>query len=182
MRKSDPTVQKVGCVNPALPFEDIIPKDNFRCDREPSVVLDSVHSLRSQASVIRLRLAALTMVFKVLLLLVSLGVIAYAYAMDERDLAVYGVFGLLGGLVLVLVSWALASRANCPLCQMPVMVNKRCAKHSKARTAFGSHRVRVALAILFTNSFHCPYCMEATAVRVHSRRRIHGNRGAGMRP
>lgn len=139
---------------------------------------EQVHSLRSHASVMRLRLAALAMVCKILVLSASLGVIAYAYAMDKRDLAVWGVFGLLGGLVMVLISWALASRANCPLCTMPVMVNKACAKHGKARTAFGSHRMRVALAILFTNSFNCPYCMESTAVRVHSRHRPHRSRGA----
>jgi hypothetical protein len=62
---------------------------------------------------------------------------------------------------------------------MPVMVNKRCAKHGKARTVLGSHRLRVALSILFRNAFNCPYCMESTAVRVRSRREIPRRRNTG---
>ena len=37
----------------------------------------------------------------------------------------------------------------------------------------GSHRLRVALAILFKNQFRCPYCNESTALELrHSPRHV----------
>jgi hypothetical protein len=127
----------------------------------------------------RIRLAALMFVVQFVILGGSVAVLAYAGLMDERDLAIGGAFGLLAGILMILLWWLLASRANCPLCMMPVMVNKRCAKHGKARTVLGSHRLRVALSILFRNAFNCPYCMESTAVRVRSRREIPRRRNTG---
>jgi hypothetical protein len=61
-------------------------------------------------------------------------------------------------------------RARCPLCMNPPLVPRRCQKHRNARTLCGSHRFRVALAVLFTGKFTCPYCGEATRMEVRERR------------
>jgi hypothetical protein len=129
----------------------------------------------------RIRLAALMFVLKFLVLAGSMAVMAYAGLMNERNLAIGGAFGFLAGILIILFSWMLASRANCPLCMMPVLVNKRCSKHGKAKTVFGSHRLRVALSILGRNTFDCPYCMESTAVRTRSRQEIQRRRKAGRK-
>jgi DNA-directed RNA polymerase subunit RPC12/RpoP len=141
-----------------------------------------MHHLRSVSSVFRFRLGALVFAFQWLVLLGSIGVLAYAYARDEREVATYASFGLLAGLLMLVLAWMLASRANCPLCMMPVLSNKRCAKHRKAKTILGSHQARVATSILFLNSFVCPYCLEQTAVKVRPSgiRRV-GSRGTRTR-
>jgi hypothetical protein len=126
-------------------------------------------------------MGALLLMFQFFVLAGAVGVLAYAYNQDDRDLAIYGAYGLLAGLLLVVISWMLALRTNCPLCMMPVLVNKRCSRHGKAKTAFGSHRLRVALAILFMNSFTCPYCLETTAVRVRNRREFSRRSGSARR-
>lgn len=134
-----------------------------------------MHHLRSASSVFRFRLGALVFAFQWLILLGSAGVLAYAYFRDERELATYASLGLLAGLFMVVLAWMLASRANCPLCMMPALSNKRCAKHGNAKTLFGSHQARVAISILFLNSFVCPYCLEQTAVKVRPSGKRSGN-------
>ena len=129
----------------------------------------------------RMRLAALLFVAKFLVLAGSVAVLTYAGLVGERAWAIGGAFGLLAGMLMIVLWWLLASRANCPLCMMPVMMNKRCAKHGRARTVLGSHRLRVALSILARNTFSCPYCMESTAVRVRDRRELPRRRNMGRR-
>ena len=100
------------------------------------------------------------------------GVLAYSIAVGDRGLASIGICLLvLAGLV-VLLQWLIATRANCPLCMTPVLGNKECAKHRSARTVLGSHRLRVALAVLCLNRFRCPYCGEHCEVKA----RIRGSR------
>lgn len=70
-----------------------------------------------------------------------------------------------------LLQWLLAMRARCPLCMTPVLASKDCAKHRRARTFMGSYRLKVALSILFKNTFHCPYCSEKSAMTVRVNRR-----------
>jgi hypothetical protein len=72
--------------------------------------------------------------------------------------------------LVVIYQWIISSRTNCPLCMTPVLAAKKCAKHHHARTFLGSHRLRVALAILFKNCFRCPYCHEPTVLEVRERR------------
>ena len=64
----------------------------------------------------------------------------------------------------------LAARALCPLCRTPVLAAKACAKHRNARTFLGSHRMRVAMGILFRDSFVCPYCHEPSVLEVRQKR------------
>lgn len=75
-----------------------------------------------------------------------------------------GVGLVIFSMALVIAQWIAASRTGCPLCRTPVLAPKACMKHRRARTVFGSHRMRVAFAILFKNRFRCPYCNESTVM------------------
>lgn len=85
---------------------------------------------------------------------------------DHYDLAVLGLGLLALPMVMVIMEWLLSTHTNCPLCLTSVMASRSCAKHRHARTVLGSHRLRVALAVLFRNSFCCPYCNESTELTV----------------
>lgn len=62
-------------------------------------------------------------------------------------------------------------RARCPLCMNPPIVPRRCQKHRNSRRLFGSYRLRVAAAIMFSGTFVCPYCGERTALELRERKR-----------
>lgn len=101
----------------------------------------------------------------------SLGLLAYGFVSGE-----HGCFGVSGAVVLVgigcmIVNFVMAGRIRCPLCMLPPLLNRRCTKHKGATTLLGSHRLNVALSILFKNSFRCPYCGEPTAMQVRQRGR-----------
>lgn len=83
-----------------------------------------------------------------------------------RSLVVMG-----GVLLMIMAQWIVASRANCPLCMTPVLGNKQCNKHRRARKLLGSYRLRVAFQILTQNKFDCPYCSEPTELKVREPRR-----------
>jgi len=79
---------------------------------------------------------------------------------------------ILGGLPVTALFYILwASRARCPLCLNPSLVTRKCAKHRAARTLAGSYRLYVALPVLFTGRFTCPYCGEQVRCRVRDRNR-----------
>ena len=125
-----------------------------------------MHRPRSIASVRRFRIAALLLVSKFLLALVGVGFLIQSAVANDRSTTLVGA-GMMGIIpVFVLAQWVVASRAGCPLCMTPVLAPKACMKHRRARTVLGSHRLRVALAILFKNRFRCPYCNEATTLEV----------------
>lgn len=92
-----------------------------------------------------------------------------AIIFKDRELTELAIaLGVLAMLV-TFIQWIIAQRARCPLCLTPVLAVKGCAKHRSARTFIGSYRLRVALAILFKDRFHCPYCHEPTAMEVRNR-------------
>ena len=77
----------------------------------------------------------------------------------------FGMLAVISGLLRSLT----AAHANCPLCMAPVLLNRRCSNHRNCRKILGSHCLRVALSILFLNSFRCPYCNEPTAIKARTR-------------
>lgn len=54
-----------------------------------------------------------------------------------------------------------ASKCRCQLCQVAMMLRMGCNKNSKAKSLFGSYRLRLALGVLFKNSYRCPACGES---------------------
>jgi hypothetical protein len=97
-------------------------------------------------------------------------VLLWAFIDSNARLAWTGLAMTLLCVVLIFVQWIVAARANCPLCITPVMASKGCARHRRAKSFLGNYQLRVALAVLFTGSFRCPYCGEPTILEVRQRR------------
>lgn len=68
-------------------------------------------------------------------------------------------------LVVTLLQWMVASGARCPLCMMPSLSRKGCARNKRAAKLFGSYRTPAVLGILFRGHFRCPYCNEPVKMR-----------------
>jgi hypothetical protein len=128
-----------------------------------------MHRLRTKSAIFRFRLAALFLCLKCVLLPISLGILMYALIIADHQVIWGGVGLLLSTCGITFMQWIFAARTNCPLCMTPVLAIKDCSKHRHAKTFLGSHRLRVALAVLLKNSFHCPYCHEPTAIEVRER-------------
>lgn len=137
-----------------------------------------MHKFPSTYAIRRIRLAALLLGAKCLLFPAALGVLIYAVAIENQQLTYYGLGLLILTGITVIFQWHLASRANCPLCQTPVLADKGCVKHRNAKPLFGSHRLRVALSVLFLNQFRCPYCGEPSVMQVRDSRRRRNHPGS----
>ncbi|RPJ32956.1 MAG: hypothetical protein EHM17_11935 [Verrucomicrobiaceae bacterium] len=129
-----------------------------------------MHRLPSSSAIRRIRLAALLLGAICLITPAAAGVLVYSIMNGDKELAMMGTaMIILVGLV-VLMQWVIATRATCPLCLAPVLSARGCVKHRNARTFLGSHRIRVALAVLFRNQFRCPFCGEPTVLKVRERK------------
>ena len=137
-----------------------------------------MHHLRSNLTVVHFRLAALLLFVICLLAPVALGMLLQSLLTDNFQLTLAGSGLAIVSLGLVIPQWAAAARTGCPLCWTPVLAPKRCTKHRSAKKFLGSHRLRVALAILFKNEFRCPYCNESTALELHTTNHRATNRWA----
>jgi hypothetical protein len=130
-----------------------------------------MHRFSSHHAIRRMRVTALLLVVKCALIPCAAVVLAWAVIDSNMELAFLGlVMAGLGILVLVL-QWVIAARANCPLCITPVMASKGCSLNRKAKSFLGNYQLRVALAVLFTGSFRCPYCGEPSILEVRQHRR-----------
>lgn len=131
-----------------------------------------MHKMPSTYAIRRLRIAAMLLLAKCLLTPAAAGVLIHSVVIQDTELSMIGLGMLLLAGLMVLLQWLIATRANCPLCMTPVLGNKGCAKNRNAKTLLGSHRLQVAVSLLFTNRFRCPYCGEPTLLEVrHSRMR-----------
>jgi hypothetical protein len=129
-----------------------------------------MHRLPSNKTIWRFRFAAFLMCARWLLGPLAVGVMILALVAGDHRLAMLGGALLVLTLLIALPQWLLAARTGCPLCMTSVLANKHCATHRHARSVLGSYRLRVALAVLFRNSFHCPYCNEPTALEVREKK------------
>jgi hypothetical protein len=125
-----------------------------------------MHRLHSKAAIHRLRIAALLVCFKCVMAPLAAGLLCYALVIHDQKLTLVAVGLMLLTVIFAISQWVVAARTSCPLCMTPVLAKKGCTKHRHARTVLGSHRLRVALTILFKNSFRCPYCNEPTLLEV----------------
>lgn len=101
-----------------------------------------------------------------LLTIVAGGLLLFSLYAHDRHLMILGSGFLVIGCMLIIAQWVSASHAGCPLGRTPVLAPMRCMKHRRARSMLGSYRLKVALAIMFTERFRCPYCNESTALNV----------------
>lgn len=133
-----------------------------------------MHHPRSISAARRLRFASLLLLANRLLIPVTFGLLLVSILTTNQRLMTYGAILVVMGLVMIIAQWITASHAGCPLCRTPVLAHMGCVKHRKARRVLGSYQLRVALAIMFTDRFRCPYCNESTAMEV--RETLRGSR------
>lgn len=129
-----------------------------------------MHRFPSKSVIVRFKFAALLLCFFFLMIPVVAGTLAYSIMTDDPGLTTIGIALLVLTVLVAVLQSLIALRTRCPLCMTPVLASKRCAKHRNARTFMGSHRLRVAVAILCRNGFKCPYCHESSEMEVRSRR------------
>jgi hypothetical protein len=131
-----------------------------------------MHRFHSKSIIRRLRLAAFLFCMKCVLAVAALSLLVWSLLVDDSQMTAISIS--LGALAIfcVITQWLLASRGLCPLCMTPVLASKACSKHRNARSLLGSHRLRVALAILFKGSFTCPYCHESSVLEMRDRSRM----------
>lgn len=125
-----------------------------------------MHCPRSLPDTRRLRLASLMLLGNRLLILTAIGLLLVSMFANDHQLTILGSGFVIISFLLIIAQWIAASHAGCPLCQTPVFSPMRCMKHHKARRLLGSYQLRVALAIMFTDRFRCPYCNKDTAMDV----------------
>ena len=130
-----------------------------------------MHRFQSSSTILRFRLASVLLVLGYLLGLGGLGVLGYSLLHSDREFGIMAVplLGVAG--IMLAFHWVVARRTHCPLCMTPVLATKHCSKHRRARKFLGSHRLRVALAVIFRNTFTCPYCNERSELKVREKRR-----------
>lgn len=119
----------------------------------------------------RFKVAALLVVLMFLSSPTALGFLFYGLASGEYGWLPIAAGVFAAGLFFMVLNFVISSRLRCPLCMVPPLLNLGCSKHQTAETLFGSHRLTVALSILFKSSFCCPYCGEPTAMEVRLRGR-----------
>jgi hypothetical protein len=129
-----------------------------------------MHRLSSHHLLKRFRITSLFLVLTFLSLPVAIGFLSYGLL--EKDAGWMQVAGyvLAAGLVLKVLSHIVGGRLKCPLCMGTPLRNLGCSKHKSAQTLFGSHKLDVAVSILFQDKFRCPYCGETTGMQVRERR------------
>ena len=130
-----------------------------------------MHQFRSRSTILRFKTASLLLCSRYLLASLASVTFIAAVLQDDRKLTHVAIGMGIAAALATIFQWILAARARCPLCLTPVLASKDCAKHRRARTFMGSHRLRVALSLLIKNTFHCPYCSEKSAMTVRRRRR-----------
>ena len=128
-----------------------------------------MHRFSSASAVRRVRITALLLCAKCLLVPAAGAMLVYGISLHDIPRTKTGL--ALGGAAAVaqLLQVLLATRTFCPLCRTPVLAKKYCRKHRHSKSLLGSHRLRVAVAALLTGSFRCPYCGEPSMLEVRER-------------
>lgn len=125
-----------------------------------------MHTFQSHHSVRCVRLAAWLACARCILVPVSIGMLVWAFvsydhAMILKALVLAGV-----SVAVSILQWIVARESHCPLCRARVLGGSECVRHRHARKLLGSCRLRVAVSVITTGMFICPYCNEKTAVVV----------------
>lgn len=128
-----------------------------------------MHRFPTRSTITRCRFAALLFIIRCLLPVLGFPLLAWAMLMDEPDWFIAGLGMMAAFPMVIVIQWIVASRVRCPLCFMPPLLKRGCAKNSKASPLFGSYRLKAAVSALFVGHFRCPYCGEPTVMK--SRRR-----------
>lgn len=129
-----------------------------------------MHRLPSRSALVRLRVCALLFILSWLIVPLIVGTLVYSLSIDAPEFTLLAASFAAIWLLLVVSQSVTASRTRCPLCMVPPLAKKGCAKHRDSRPLFGSHRLRAACAMLFRKRYRCPYCNEPTEMAVRVKR------------
>lgn len=124
-----------------------------------------MHKLPNKSTILRYRFVALLICLKWLLFIASVSVIIYSFLTYDKELTRLGLKIAAIIVPLFLLRLVFASLCQCPLCRVPLFIGNNCSKHRNAHTLFGSHRLLVAIQVLFLSRFRCPYCNEPTQLK-----------------
>ncbi|MFV1994816.1 MAG: hypothetical protein ACC661_05215 [Verrucomicrobiales bacterium] len=88
------------------------------------------------------------------------------FLLDDRHYGFYFLATLGTWLVLLGFRYVLTSSCACPLCRGPLMKNRNCEMHEKARQHFiFGYRFSMMLDAIFLGWFFCPYCGTSFRLR-----------------
>ena len=138
-----------------------------------------MHRFSSKSIIRRIRFAAFLLCLKYILPAASVILLIWSIIVDDRQMTTIAISVGAVAIFSIVVQCILATRALCPLCMTPVLASKTCAKHRNAKSLLGSHRLRVAVAILCKGSFTCPYCHESSVLEVRDRNRLKYGENSG---
>jgi hypothetical protein len=128
-----------------------------------------MHRFSSRRSIIRIRITAVLISLKWFCTTAAIICMVWGLIADDNPTVLAGLALLLTAMVLVIAQWWYAAGTRCPLCLTPVMASNGCSRNRKARKFLGSYRLQVALAVLFTSRFRCPYCAEPSILLMRNR-------------
>jgi len=124
--------------------------------------------LPSRFAVLRYKLSAWGWILLSLLIPCAMAMACYTMFVMERAPAGIALKLIGVAALLFLVHWVLSLRARCPRCLTGSFTRRSCSRHGSARSLLGSHRLRVAVSVVFRNHFQCPYCGELTAMKART--------------
>lgn len=130
-----------------------------------------MHRFHSSSTIASVRIASVLVCLRCLCVPLTLGGLVYSLILHDQKVAVISLAMIPVIGVLILLQMLVGIRTQCPLCMTPVLGEKSCNKHKKAFRLCGSYKLPVAVAVLFRNSFRCPYCNEPSLLEVRSKRR-----------
>lgn len=141
------------------------------CSTIASLLFDHHYYLRmhrpnSATAIFFFRISALLWVSNFLLASVSILILFPSLVLFSRFWIVAGLATAATSVLSLIAQWIFSTHSRCPLCRTPVLSPKNCVRHRCSRMVLGSYRLQVALAILFTNRFRCPFCNESTKLQV----------------
>ena len=126
-----------------------------------------MHRFPNKHAVRRVWIAAMLVCLRNIMLVVTFSLLLYIIITHNYKAAPHALFLVPATVLVVLAQTITSSRTGCPLCMTPILGNKSCNKHARAKRMLGSHKLAVAIAILFCQSFRCPYCNEHATLQSH---------------
>lgn len=125
-----------------------------------------MYQSHSNSDVRHLRIASLLLLANRMLIVAASGLLLVAAFGNDRQLTIIGSAFLVISFILIIAKRIAALHVGCSLCRTPVLGSMSYIKHRKAKRLLGSYQLRVALSILFTERFCCPYCNQRSSVNI----------------
>ncbi len=114
-----------------------------------------------------LKFSAWHLILNILLGFGAVIVFIYSVLIEQQLWNTPGGFIIVLWLASALLFFIRRFSVRCPLCVVSPWINQKCQRNRKVKKALGvSYRLRVALAIIFRDSYRCPYCGERFSSRV----------------